>query len=353
MRSDPAARAALLEELTRSDRLVLLGDLMELRHAPVAAALRAAEPVLAQIGSALGTGAEVVLVPGNHDHHLLEGWYERYRGAGDWPPALEPETPVQWREGEPLAAISLALAPARLRVSYPGTWLREDIFATHGHFVDRHTTVPMLERLAAGVMARVIGEPAAGPGRIEDYEAVLAPVYAWIHAVAQAAGPKLGRGASGGSAGAWHMLTGVGPGRGGLRAALRRRSLIVAFPVLIAALNRAGVGPLRRQLSAAELRRAPLQALGEVLGRLGISAGYVIFGHTHRAGPLAADDAAQWRGLQGQRLMNTGSWLHEPALMGSDPRRSPYRGGWAVRIADAGAPQLVNLCEHPAAPAQA
>jgi len=323
---------------------------VELRHAPVASALRAAAPLLAQIGSALGTGAEVVLVPGNHDHHLLAGWYERRRGAEDSPAPLELETAMQWREGEPLAVIALALAPARLRVSYPGTWLREDVFATHGHFLDRHTTLPMLERLAAGVMARVTGEPAGGPGRIEDYEAVLAPVYAWIHAVAQTGGPKLARGAGGGSAGAWQMLTGVAPGRGGRRAALRRRMLVAAFPLLIAALNRAGVGPLRRQLGAAELRRAPLQALGEVLARLDIPAAYVIFGHTHRAGPLPGEDTAQWRGIQGQRLLNTGSWVHEPALMGSDRRRSPYRGGFAVRIAGGGAPELVNLCEHPPAP---
>ncbi|HEX2105649.1 MAG TPA: hypothetical protein VHF51_18495, partial [Solirubrobacteraceae bacterium] len=42
----PAARAALLERVDGADRLVLLGDTLELRHGPVREALAAARPVL-------------------------------------------------------------------------------------------------------------------------------------------------------------------------------------------------------------------------------------------------------------------------------------------------------------------
>src|SRR4051812_3539457 len=81
----PAVRAALLAHLEGADRLVLLGDTVELRHGPVREALAAARPVLREIGQALG--GELVLVPGNHDHRLLSEWLEgRGTGGGAAPP---------------------------------------------------------------------------------------------------------------------------------------------------------------------------------------------------------------------------------------------------------------------------
>ena len=47
----------------------------------------------------------------------------------------------------------------------------------------------MFERLGAGAMARIVGEPASGPERVEDYEAIFSPIYSWIHAIAQSAVP--------------------------------------------------------------------------------------------------------------------------------------------------------------------
>ena len=95
-----------------------------------------------------------------------------------------------------LGALVESLAPARVRVAYPGVWLREDVYATHGHYGDRHNTVPILERLGAGLTVRVAGEPAGGPARAEDYEAALAPMYAWADAVAQSGGLRVGGGGS-------------------------------------------------------------------------------------------------------------------------------------------------------------
>ena len=46
----PAAQQALLEALEGVDRLVVLGDLLELRHGPVYDALEAAGPVLSAFG---------------------------------------------------------------------------------------------------------------------------------------------------------------------------------------------------------------------------------------------------------------------------------------------------------------
>ncbi len=331
-------RERLLEAAAGVDRLVLLGDVIELRHGPMRDALDAAAPVLAAIGEALGAEGEVVVVPGNHDHELVRAWSDRVARRSAVP-ALGLSTTLDWRAGEPLAAVARALKPATMGASYPGVWLRDDVYALHGHYGDRHTTVPMLERLGAGAMALIVGQPDSEPSRAEDYEAVLAPLYAWIHAIAQTGGPELGRSSHGTSARAWGALAGA------RQAGWRRRALGAGFPVAIAALNRAGLGPLRAELSGSELRRAGVRAAGDVVGRLGIDARYALFGHTHRAGPLARDDRSEWTVASRTDLINTGCWVEEPAFVGRDPGASPYRAGFAVRVGDDGPPELINLLD--------
>ncbi len=320
-------RAALLAALDGCDRLVLLGDVLELRHGPVRDALSEAAPVLRELGSAVG---EVVVVPGNHDHALLRGWLERRD-----PTPLGLESAVTWDPREPLGALVDALGPARVRVTYPGAWLRKDTYAIHGHYGDRHNTVPIVERLGAGLTVRLAGEPTGGPSRAEDYEAALAPMYAWIDTVAQSGGLRGGGGDGSFQIRAWRALDGAG--------GLRGRALAAGFSVLVAVLGRAGLGPLHADVSAAELRRAALRASAQVLDRLEVPAEHVIFGHTHRAGPLPGDDRSEWG-----RLLNTGSWVYEPAWLGDSPRESPYRPGFAAIVADDAAPELVNLLDDDA-----
>jgi hypothetical protein len=340
---DLLRRAEALEALTAAvsgvDRLVLLGDLIELRQSPAREALAAAEPILRALGGSLGSGSRVTLVPGNHDHRLTAPWLER-TGRDQVAPALGLEAAVDWRAGEPLARIVSMLAPRgssiEVDVAYPGCRLRDDVYAMHGHYSDRHATVPMLERLGAGAMARIAGEGPAGPRCAEDYEAVLGPMYAWMDALARTCGPAV----RGGSAAAWQALRGsdrrLGP---------RRRLWRAAFPAIVAGLNRAGLGPLSADLSNDALRRSRLRAVGEVVLRLGVGARHVVFGHSHRAGPLPADDAAEWRAVTGATLTNAGCWVDEPMFVGSDPSLSPYRPGFAVTIEDTGPPMLVNLLD--------
>jgi hypothetical protein len=323
-------RAALLEGLRGYERLVLLGDVLELRHGPLREALAAAAPVLRDIGAALGSEGEVVVVPGNHDHALLRGWLERRDGA---PLGLESE--VDWDPREGLGGLVECLAPTRVRVAYPGVWLREDVYAIHGHYGDRHNTVPIVERLGAALNVRLAGEPAGGPRRAEDYEAALAPMYAWIDTVAQAGGLRGGGGDGSFQVKAWRAINDRRSGRG-----VRSRATAAAFPALVAGLNRAGLGPLRSDVSGIELRRAALRAFAEVIERLDVPAAHVIFGHTHRAGPLPGDDCVEW-----ERLLNTGSWVHEPSFLGDSPRESPYRPGFAAFVTDTGPPELVNLLD--------
>ncbi len=346
-----AARGALLDVLGGYQRLVLLGDIVELRQGPLRDALAAAQGPLAEIGEALGAGREVVIVPGNHDHRLLRPWLDRRASAGP-PPPLGLESEVDWYAGEPLGAIAGWLSPASVRVVYPGAWLRDDVYAAHGHYADRHTTVPMFERLGAGAMARIVREPAGGPRRAEDYEAALSPIYAWLDAIAQGREHPLegaiGRGIGAGSARAWEVLT-----RADGRPGWRRRATITAFPALIGVLNRAGLGPLRADLSGPSLRRGGLHGVGEVLSRLDVHAAHVIFGHTHRAGPLDGDDRSEWVTPGGAKLVNTGSWVHEPGFLGPDPGASPYRPGFAVVLPGAGPPRLECLLDATTPPDQA
>jgi hypothetical protein len=299
---------------------------VELRHGPRREALADAEPVLHELGSSVG---EVVVVPGNHDHGLLRGWLERRD-----PTPLGLESAVDWDRREPLGALVQSLAPAHVRVAYPGVWLRDDVYATHGHYGDRHNTVPILERLGAGLTMRVAGEPEGGPTSAEDYEAALAPMYAWADTVAQSGGLHVGGGGSF-QVSAWHRLNGAGG-----RRSVRSRAMALGLAAAVAGLNRAGVGPLRPDVSGAALRRGALAGFTEVLGRLEATADHVIFGHTHRAGPLPADDRSEWG-----RLINTGSWVYEARFVGADPLGSPYRPGFAVMLGDDGPPALVNLLD--------
>jgi hypothetical protein len=312
--------------LPEFDRLVLLGDVIELRHGPLRGAVSQAEPVLRELASRIG---EVIVVPGNHDHGLLRGWFERREST-----PLGLESAVEWDPREGLGALVESLAPSRVRVAYPGVWLREDVYAIHGHYGDRHNTVPIVERLGAGLTVRLAGEPAGGPARAEDYEAALAPMYAWADTVAQMGGLRGSGGDGSFQVNAWRALSGAG-GRG-----IRRRGLAAAFPLVVAGLNRAGMGPLHADVSAAALRRGALQAFDEVLARLEVAAAHVVFGHTHRAGPLPGDVPGEWG-----RLVNTGSWVYEPGYLGDTPGESPYRPGFAAIVGDDGPPELVNLLD--------
>jgi hypothetical protein len=83
-----------------------------------------------------------------------------------------------------------------------------------------------------------------------------------------------------------------------------------------------------------------LLALRQVLDRLGVGAPHVIFGHTHRAGPLPGDDPAEWAGL-----LNTGCWTYGLDFLRDSASGNPYRPGFCAILDDAGAPQLVNLLD--------
>jgi hypothetical protein len=186
-------------------------------------------------------------------------------------------------------------------------------------------------------MSRVVNEPESGPRRAEDYELTLAPMYAWIDTIAEAGGVR-GRGGGGLQVRAWRALRQPG-GR-----TLRSAGVSAAFSGVLAVLNRAGLGPLQARVSGPDLRRGGLRGFAEVVSRLGVRTSHVVFGHTHRAGPLPGDDQAEWRTPSGASMLNTGSWVHDPGWVGERPS-GPYRPGFCAVVSDDEAPRLINLID--------
>jgi predicted phosphodiesterase len=343
----PQHREVLWRELEGADQVVLLGDAIELRDRPLLEALEVARPFFAELSSAIGD-ARLLLVPGNHDHHLLEDWLERRRLEGSPPLALEHRIPAG---SGPLAELVRASGLERAELGYPGVWLGPGVYATHGHFLDRHLTVPTFERLAVAAVERVLGgskdsgpdEPGSaawGSASPEEYERAQAPVYAFLFALAQAGATGDRLGGANPSTRLWQAL---GGGYG--RAARLRGWLLgtVAVPGAVGVANRLGLGPVRSDLAPGTVTRAGLAAIGEVVHRLGIEADHVIFGHTHRRGPMRGETG--WRLDSGTRLWNTGSWVYAPGLLGRTAGESPYWPGTVAVLEDERQPRLRHLLD--------
>jgi hypothetical protein len=332
----PEPRRRLLEAIAPADRVVVLGDLLELRERRASTVLAAAAPLLDELGEAT-TGKQLVIVPGNHDHELVGPALDQARLTGGG--ALAPESSFPPEHSALMRHLSARMPRTELVLAYPGIRLREDVYATHGHYLDLHLTVPRIECVVASSVARFAGSsPDGGPTAPEAYEAALAPIYAFAYAIAQNSearavtrGGKLTRSV-------WRVSN---PDR---RRGIAGLALgAVAVPLAVGALNAMGLGPFRPDLSGAELRRAGLLAVGEVVRALGVEAEHVIFGHTHRPGPLPGEgDEWQMRGGRA-RLTNTGSWLHEPVFVDSEGPSSPYWPGTVVLLRDEGPPEIQNV----------
>jgi predicted phosphodiesterase len=326
-------RDALIDAIRGADRLVLLGDVVELRERPLAASLEVARPVFEEIGRALA-GRPAVLVPGNHDHAFAEPWL-----AGLRLDAHTLATETQWPVGPDDGAagrIAAWMPDVELSIAYPGLHLRDDVYATHGHYLDLHLTIPRLESIAASAMARATGR-GKGARAASDYEAIMGPLYAFYSGLAQgASAASLSRGGSV-SRDVWRRAS--SNGRPGLGRFLLGR---VTIPGAVATLNGLGLGPFRATLTGEELRRAGLLAMARVAEVLAPRAEHVVFGHTHRPGPLPGDEQAEWTTLSGTRLWNTGSWLYESAFLTSG-QESPYWPGTVLTLEDSGPPRIENV----------
>ncbi len=313
----PAPLRRLLESLESIERLVLLGDVVELRGRRPEQAMRAAGPVLRALGERLGDGREVLLVPGNHDRLLIERWLDSRRDG-----ELTPASAVPLDATPALAEIASRLAPARVHVSYPGAWLSERVWATHGHYLDRH----LLPESAFGVARDILGLgriPRDGATAL-DYEhgrrPSSAPVSGWLPRPVAA------------------LIDDV--------AELIRASTMPQIPRLL----HPRFAPVTSMLLGAQMKGASIPALARVVHRLGVDAPYVLFGHVHRLGPLAGDRPAQWQWPGGVPLIwNTGSWVYEPRLVHRAAPPHPYWPGGAVLLEPDQPPEAIGLLDDLAA----
>jgi hypothetical protein len=330
---DPEIRAVLFEELRGAERLVLLGDAIELRDQPLGAALDRARPFFDELGAAVG-GIEVVLVPGNHDARLAEPLLDQL-SIEDAPLALD-------ATADPVGAaatVAAALAPARLRISYPGIWLRDDVFATHGNYMDLHLRLPRAECVALAVAQRIAG-PFPDPATPDDYERFLRPVYGLAFGAAQARPRRVKPRALGPSEAAWEMLAADRPDRSRSRR-LKARAFRTAFPLAVAGVNRLLRADFDADISGAAIFRSGLEGATELAHRLGVDGGHVITGHTHRGGPRHGE--APWRLPGGGELHNTGNWVFSTPLHTPGEPPNSYWPGTVTWLEDTGPPRRVEL----------
>jgi UDP-2,3-diacylglucosamine pyrophosphatase LpxH len=298
------ARERLLVAVAGAERLVLLGDTVELVHRQPLRSMIAAEPVLRALGETLGPDREVVMVPGNHDAALLRGWAlaqgAQLRASDAVPPTASPalERIVSW------------LAPARVRVSYPGVWLGDRIWATHGHYLDHH----LLPDSAFGVL-----RPAG-----HDVRATSPMEYERLHRHGTRSREPL-------------------PARLVNRpVATVIQTALESLRVLPQMLLSTGMAPVTAKVLDVQMRRGATPAMARVADHLGIDADWVLFGHVHRRGPIGDEP---WPNGDGPRLINTGAWLYESLLVDRATAPHPYWPGGAVLLEDGRAPRSVGLLD--------
>jgi hypothetical protein len=331
-------RAPLIEALEQVDRLVILGDALELREAAHRDAMDIAQPFFEDVGRALGPDKELIVLAGNHDHGVAAGWIDA-RLQTEPSGFLGLEQRFGPDQAGPLAQrLAEAARPARLQLAYPGIWVRDDVYAIHGHYSDVHATVPTFERLAAGAMARYVAKLPEHGATADDYETVLSPLYAWLHALTQRSDHSVVSVGGSASAGTYAKLTAKDRHK-------RPKTLALAagYRAAVFALNRAGLGPLEAGLSPSALRRGYLAGIREVIAHLDVQAKHVIWGHSHRSGPWPEDDREEWTAANGAQILNTGSWVDQPHFLSPEPNGSPYWPGTAVIVEDTGPPRLVRL----------
>jgi len=311
----PEALEALVAEVELSDRLVLLGDTIELLEGRARQAAAATRPVLSALGRAVGPDATVTVVPGNHDHTLIRAWLGRQLQAGR---AIPVDAQVPRSASTLLSEMTSWLEPANVEVRYPGLWIADGVFATHGHYCDRHLLDATRRNLSDG-----------GRATVADYE--------------RAPGTDEGSAAQ------------------ALEARFPDFEAFVGAEKAVDQFRRGVLGALGRvaEVPGARLfadgaslvmeqglhRRAAIPGMAKAARRLGIESRYLIFGHIHRRGPLPDDPGGMWRpDTNGPQLINTGSWVYDSALIGMPTGRPrSYRPGGAVIVEDGAPPRCIDL----------
>ena len=250
------------------------------------------------------------------------------------PPASSASSSGSRRDdaGPLAAALAERAAPARVQLAYPGVWLRDDVYA-HPRPLRRPAHDGADVRAPRRRRDGALGRPAARrrARRADDYEAALAPLYAWMHALTQRSEHTV-RERRRGRVGA--RLGGAGRRRAPPPPAARRRAR--------RRLPRRGRRRSTRSASARSSRdlsgagaapRLPARHPRGAARGSDVSAPHVIWGHSHRSGPWPGDDPPSGRRAAGARIVNTGSWVYQPHFLSAAAERlallAGHRGRWS------------------------
>ncbi len=331
----PGALERLIAALEGADRVVLLGDTLELRERPVAALLELVRPLFeaarpdarrqardARAGQPRPPAGPALARPGAAGGPAARV-RERVARSPSARPTARPGVLASW------------LPRSEVTLAYPGLRLEDGTYATHGHYLDLYLTVPRVESIAASVVAR-LGGRTADCTSADDFEAVVAPIYGFHAGMAEgASGAALARGATV-SRSVWSRAT--GDGRVG-------RLLVgrVTIPAAVATLNRLKIGPFSATLSGEELRRAGLLAMGAGGGRRWPPTPSTCCSATP-TGPARCPATTGPSGARssGKRLWNSGNWYLESTFVSGMAERSPYWPGTIVWLEPGRAPRIEN-----------
>jgi UDP-2,3-diacylglucosamine pyrophosphatase LpxH len=357
------------------DEVVLLGDVLELRFQRMDEALRAARPFFTALGhtlrrrSRLRRPARVVYVAGNHDHHFALQLIEREQEA-----TIERGDAVPYRfSGRVRTAPQMFLLRAlremlgpQIEVEFAYSYARLETatgpaLAMHGHYLDLHLESPGEHLLALVQQALTAYQLDTLPPGFDLYEAVLRPQFELLYWIGQSpAGAQV-------QSDLWRRLRGdsrqVPRGLfGRVKRVAARRALRVAealagaaarqltdrvlkgdvtlvSPVLGADVGE-GIDALMASLSALQPEILALER-GQALPT------HIIFGHTHRPGPLAGLDAPRrWQATFAGRaveLWNCGSWLYDSQRALTEEYYRTRWPGTVVLLPDDEPPRVVSL----------
>ncbi len=188
------------------------------------------------------------------------------------------------------------LEATRVEVRYPGVWLADGVWATHGHYLNNY-----LRPVSSwGLHRRTELQPATPAGFEYIPKRPAAP----------------------------HLRDGLPPERW-----LDRR-----IPSRLA--------PVTARMLGNQMLRHAMPALALATQALGVEADWVIFGHVHRRGPRQGDDLQLWSGPGGSpRIVNTGSWRYEPVVVHDAGPSGGYWPGGAVVLDEEGQPRSVGLLD--------
>jgi len=309
------AREPLLDLIEGADRLILLGDTWELSFQNLTVALQASRPFFDDLAHRC-PGITVLIIPGNHDHHLVvQGADERRERR-----ALQLPDTDEFIVG-PAERILRQLCPTvNVRSAYPFFTDEVGVCYHHGHYLSGHLT----DSLGWQTMDRLQWWIWRQPRRQEnltaaDYESLIAPLHELCYQVAQ-------------------LPDGVRAQKE-LERTLAKLATVARLPKKI---TRGASGTVRTLLRRDGTLPAPsedahegvsrlLDAIGRVTANLRLHeiADQLVFGHTHT--PLLNRRHENWPHW---RFHNSGSFFYDYRLSDAPNYWERYGPGTALEVID-------------------